>query len=60
MRTERNPETKMIDRISIEIKLPPDFPVKYKNAVIKAVDGCAVKAHLQNPPAIEIVANIGS
>jgi len=60
MKTERNQETKMIDKVSIEIKLPLDFPEKYKNAVIKAVDGCTVKAQLQNPPAIEIVANIGS
>ena len=50
MHTEKNPETKMISKISIEIQLPPDFPEKYKQAVIKAVNGCSVKQHLFNPP----------
>jgi ribosomal protein S12 methylthiotransferase accessory factor len=59
MRTSRNPETKMVEKISIEIQLPPEFPEKYKKAVIKAVDGCSVKAHILNPPAFEVEAKIG-
>ncbi|NIO48045.1 MAG: osmotically inducible protein OsmC [Candidatus Aminicenantes bacterium] len=58
MRTSRSPETKMIEKISIEIQLPSEFPEKYKNAVIKAVDGCSVKIHILNPPAFEIEAKI--
>jgi ribosomal protein S12 methylthiotransferase accessory factor len=54
MRMEKNPETKMISKISIEIQLPAEFPERYKRAVIKAVDTCTVKAHLLKPPAIEI------
>jgi ribosomal protein S12 methylthiotransferase accessory factor len=60
MRMEKNPETKMIGKIKIEINLPPEFPVKYKNAVIKAVNSCTVTAHLMRPPAFEIVAKISS
>ncbi len=59
MKTRRNPETKRIEKISIEIQLPPEFPEKYKNAVIKAVDGCSVKEHILSPPAFEVVAKIG-
>ncbi|UCE21080.1 MAG: OsmC family protein [Candidatus Aminicenantes bacterium] len=59
MKTERNPESKMIERISIEILLPPEFPEKYKNAVLKAVDTCSVKAHIMNPPEFELSAKIG-
>jgi ribosomal protein S12 methylthiotransferase accessory factor len=59
MRTTRNQETKMIEKISIDIQLPPDFPEKYKKAVIKAVDSCTVKIHILNPPAFEIEAKIG-
>lgn len=59
MKTERNPETKMIDKIFIKIQLPPEFPEKYKMAVIKAVDSCTVKAHLLKPPAFEVEAKIG-
>ncbi|NQT80856.1 MAG: OsmC family protein [Candidatus Aminicenantes bacterium] len=59
MRTERNPETKMIDKIFIKIQLPPEFPEKYKMAVIKAVDRCSVKGHMLKPPAFEVEAKIG-
>lgn len=58
MRSERNPETKRIEQIFIDIHLPAEFPEKYTNAVIKSVNGCAVKAHLQNPPVIEVSTNI--
>jgi putative redox protein len=54
MRMEKNLETKMIGKISIEIQLPAEFPERYKRAIIKAVDTCTVKAHLLKPPVIEI------
>jgi len=60
MKTRRNPETKRIEKISIEIQLPPEFPEKYKKAVIKAVDSCSVKAHILNPPVFEVEAKIGN
>jgi putative redox protein len=60
MRTEKGPESKMIDKIVIDIHLPPEFPERYKNAVIKAVDSCTVKAHLMKPPAFEIAAKVSS
>jgi len=60
MKTRRNPETKRIEKISIEIQLPPEFPEKYKKAVIKAVDDCTVKAHILNPPVFEVEAKIGN
>ncbi len=60
MRTSRNPETKRIEKISIEIQLSPEFPEKYKKAVIKAVDGCTVKAHILNPPVFKVEAKIGN
>jgi putative redox protein len=59
MRTERNPERKMIEKIAIDVHLPPEFPEKYKSAVLKAVDTCSVKAHLMNPPEFELTAKIG-
>jgi ribosomal protein S12 methylthiotransferase accessory factor len=54
MRMERNAETKMIGKVSIEIQLPAEFPERYKRAIIKAVDTCSVKNHLLRPPVIEI------
>ena len=49
-----NPLTHMIERLEIEINLPADFPDKYKDAVIKAADQCAVKKHLHNPPQMSV------
>ncbi len=51
---EKNKESKMVEKVEINIKLPSNFPKKYKNAVIKAAEGCTVKKHLLNPPQIEI------
>lgn len=59
MKTERNPESKMIEKISIQVQLPPEFPEKYKSAILKAVDTCTVKAHIMNPPEFELKAKIG-
>jgi putative redox protein len=58
MRSERNPETKRIERIYIAIDLPAEFPEKYTNAVIKSVNGCAVKVHMQNAPVFEVSTHI--
>lgn len=58
MRMHKSEGKKTIDRISIEIQLPPEFPEKYTNAVIKSVDSCAVKIHMMDPPDFDIVAKI--
>jgi ribosomal protein S12 methylthiotransferase accessory factor len=52
---EREPQSKRIARIRIEIALPPAFPEKYRDALLRAVDQCAVKRHILEPPAFEIV-----
>ncbi len=53
-RMEKDSGTGMISKITIDIEVPPDFPVKYRDALIHTVDICAVKRHLMNPPAFEI------
>jgi len=54
LKTERNPETHLIKTITIEIRVPKEFPEQYKNAVIKAAESCAVKKHLDHPPQFTI------
>jgi putative redox protein len=49
-----NPETRMIDKIDVDIQLPADFPEKYRDAVVNVADLCAVKRHLQHPPKIQV------
>ena len=55
LKTERNPESKRLDRIEITMKLPDEFPEKYRSAIIRATDQCAVKKVLVDPPQIELV-----
>lgn len=55
---EPNPINGMIDKVKLDIQLPPDFPEKYKTAVIRSADQCAVKKHLENPPQFEITTSV--
>ncbi len=52
--TKYDKEKGLIGNIDIRIILPYDFPEKYKQAVIKAADLCAVKRHLADPPIIDV------
>ncbi len=49
-----DPESRKLVGIDLDIILPDDFPEKYRAAVIKAADGCAVKRLLKDPPEIEV------
>lgn len=60
LKTERDPDSKMIKKITIDINLPKDFPSKYSNAVKSAAELCPVKKHITNAPAFDIKVNIGS
>jgi putative redox protein len=58
-RATRNPASGMTERVEIEILLPPDFPEKYRDAVVRAAEQCAVKKHLEKPPVIVVSARPG-
>jgi ribosomal protein S12 methylthiotransferase accessory factor len=49
-----NPLTRMIEKVEIDIQLPPNFPEQYKSAVIRSAELCAVKKHLENPPVFDV------
>ena len=51
---EANPATGMVAKVLLDIQVPPSFPEKYKTAVIRAADQCAVKKHFEQPPQFEI------
>jgi ribosomal protein S12 methylthiotransferase accessory factor len=44
----------MVEKVNLEISIPKDFPEKYRNALVKAVNSCAVKKHLEKPPSINV------
>jgi len=49
-----NPATGMVGKVQMEIQVPPDFPAKYHEALIRSADQCAVKKHLENPPVFDV------
>jgi putative redox protein len=51
----RDPERHRVARIRIAVKLPTGFPEKYRPAILRAVDQCAVKRHIVDPPEFEQV-----
>lgn len=51
---DRDPETMMVSTVKTRINLPEGFPDKYKKAIVRTVEQCTVKKHLQNPPAFEM------
>ena len=59
MRTRYNTELGLIDEIDLELKTPPGFPEKYRDAIINAMDLCAVKKHLAQPPAFAVTTVAG-
>ena len=52
--TERDAERDRIATIRLEIHLPEGFPEKYREAIVRAVDQCAVKRHILEPPRFEL------
>lgn len=53
-RVHNDPATNMVDRIELDIVVPPTFPEKYHEALIRAADQCKVKKHLEHPPTFEV------
>jgi len=58
-RVERDAGSGMVSRIVLEIRLPRDFPEKYRQSVIQAAQLCAVKKHIERPPVFEVTATPG-
>lgn len=44
-----------IGKVRQEIHVPEGFPEKYRSALVKAAELCAVKKFIENPPDIEAI-----
>lgn len=51
----RDPGTKKLETVKIDLKLPEGFPEKYSKAIIRTMDQCAVKRAILDPPEFEVV-----
>lgn len=54
----RNPEDGMVGSIDLEIQVPPSFPEKYYDSLIRSASLCAVKKHLEKPPKFNIYTQV--
>lgn len=52
-------EKRLPSTIKLDIQLPPDFPEKYRDAVINVAQLCAVKRSIADPPAFEVTVSVG-
>jgi putative redox protein len=57
LRYDWDKEKKRYAKMVIQLTLPQDFPDKYRDAILRAVDQCVVKEHIHNPP--EFVVELG-
>jgi putative redox protein len=59
-RLHSSPVTRMIERIDLDIVVPPEFPEKYHDALIRAADQCAVKKHMEMAPAFNVTTKVAA
>jgi len=52
--------TGRVAKVLLDIQVPPEFPEKYKSAVIRSAEQCAVKKHFEHPPAFEISTTVAA
>lgn len=57
-RTHSNAMSGMVEQIDIEIQIPPSFPEKYRDSLIRAAELCKVKKHLEQPPRFNVTTKI--
>jgi uncharacterized OsmC-like protein len=51
-----NPEVKRFIKMTLDLKLPEDFPEKYKSGIVRAMELCTVKRHIVDAPEFVIEA----
>ncbi len=50
----KDEQRKRVGRVRIVVEPPPGFPDKYRRALVRAIDQCAVKRHILEPPQFEV------
>ena len=53
-RNHPNRSTGMMDRIELEIQVPPAFPPQYYEALVHSAELCKVKKTLEHPPVFDV------
>lgn len=51
-------EKRVPARFKLDIQLPPDFPEKYRAAVVSAAELCLVKKTINHSPSFEVITSV--
>lgn len=57
-RIDHSRVTGMVESIGLEIQVPPEFPEKYYDSLIRSAQLCAVKKHIEKPPRFDITTKV--
>lgn len=57
-RMHSNPVNGLVGKIDLEIQVPETFPEKYRAALVKSAELCAVKKHLEHPPQFNVYTEV--
>jgi ribosomal protein S12 methylthiotransferase accessory factor len=57
-RTESDPKSGRLVRVTLDVQVPPGFPVQYRDAVARAAALCKVKKTLAAPPELEVATSV--
>ncbi|TFH42844.1 MAG: osmotically inducible protein OsmC [Lysobacterales bacterium] len=57
-RMHSDPATGMVSKVDLAIEVPPEFPEKYRAALVHSAELCAVKKHFHQPPEFNITTQI--
>jgi putative redox protein len=49
-----HPESGALDAVELEIEVPPSFPERYRDALVRVVDQCSVKRAIQAQPTFSV------
>jgi ribosomal protein S12 methylthiotransferase accessory factor len=53
-----DPQTGLVDRVDLQIRVPADFPPKYYPALVRAAEQCKVKQNLEHPPIFSVTTRV--
>lgn len=53
-RMDRNQANGMVENIELDIQVPPTFPQKYYDSLVRSAELCLVKKHLEHPPVFDV------
>jgi ribosomal protein S12 methylthiotransferase accessory factor len=53
-RNHFDPQTGALTRVEIDVEVPASFPEKYREALVRVADQCAVKKAIQAQPAFDV------